>query len=237
MMFNSIQGRLFFKKTQERAFFFFTVYAVLFSNLNLCVQADYKVNKQDKKALENVIVEKFYTATDKDILDTVGGVISKGTIVYRIYVDLLPGYKLESVFGSESHPLYIESSTTFHNDTHYGKCAGDKIVSKIINRHNTILDSWLSMGATSDFYNGVLKTEDTDGSIITDRKELLNVDGQLYGNIYNTVYFGTDLRFFLDSINAKRFYTNNGAWANLKGVEGATAANKILIAQLTTDGD
>jgi len=199
-------------------------------------QSTYLPTKQDKKALESVIVEKYYTATPQDVKDTVGGIIPEGTIVYRIYLDLLPGYKLQSVYGSKTHPLFIESSTYFHNDVHYGHSTGDKMVEKILNRHNAILDSWLSMGAASDFYNAVLKTEDTDGSILTGRAELLKVDGLLYGNIYAVAFFGNDMKFFHDSINAKRFYMNNGAWANFKGAEGPTPANKILIAQLVING-
>jgi hypothetical protein len=209
---------------------------VVCSIINVHAQSAYIPTKEDKKALEAVIVEKYYTATETDIKDTVGGIIPEGTVVYRVYLDLLPKYTLQSVFGSEAHPLYIETSTSFHNDTHYGKSTGDKIVSKIFNRHNVILDSWLSMGAASDFYNGVLKSDDTDGTVITNKKDLSKVDGLLYGNVYSVVFFGNDLKFFLDSLQPKRFYTNNGAWANLKGAVGPTDDNKILIAQLATNG-
>jgi len=210
--------------------------AFFFSNKQVYAQDFYKPTKEDVKALEDVIVEKYYTASDEDIKDTIGGKLAKGSVTYRIYLHLKPGYKLEMVYGYVAHPLFIETSTFFFNDTLYGHETGDKIVDKIINRHNVCLDSWLSMGATTNFHNGVLLKEDTDGTIIKGKEQLSKVDGMLYGDIFATAYYGTGLKFFKDSINPKRFYTENGAWANLKWAEGPTPTNKILIAQLTTDG-
>jgi len=207
-----------------------------FSFEQLKSQSIYKPTKEDRKALENVIVEKYYIATDDDVNDSIGGKLAKGSITYRIYIDLKSGYKLEMVYGYGDHPLNIETTTCFFNDTIRGESTGDNINKGNFNVHNVLLDSWVTMGGVSKFYNGVLLTEDTDSSIIKKRSQLSKVDGLIYQDIYGTIFFGNDLRFFLDSIKPKKFYTENGLWANYKYAEGPTESNRILVAQLTTNG-
>ena len=55
------------------------------------------------QGLQGIIVEDYYTITaaDKTYIDGLGGdPINVGTKVYRIYVDMAPNYKLNTVFGS-----------------------------------------------------------------------------------------------------------------------------------------
>lgn len=200
------------------------------------VAQETNITQADKSALEGIIVEKYYTATSKDAKDSVGGKLAKGSVTYRIYVNLKQGYKLQTIFGSETHPLFFETTTSFFNDTILGVKTGDKFIINNINNHNAVLDSWISIGAVSKFYNGVLKTEDSDSSIIHSKKALKKNDGLKYGDIYATTYFNLDLSVFANAKTPKRFYTNNGAWANFAWAEGITSQNCILIAQLTTDG-
>ena len=199
-------------------------------------QEIYKPLKSDYKALENVIVERYYVASTSDVVDTIGGILDKESITYRIYIDLKPGYRLQAVYGSQTHPLEIKTSTHFFNDTINGAKTGDCINSKNINEHNAALDSWLSMGSATLFHRAVLLSEDKDGSILNKKPSLAKKDGLLYGEIFRVLYFGNDLKFFRDSSQAKVFYGTNVAWSNLLGAEGVTAGNKILIAQLTTNG-
>ena len=215
---------------------FFITSIILSSYSFVHAQTLYKPSADDVKALEHVIVEKYYTATADDCKDTIGGKLAKGSITYRIYVDLKPGYKLETVYGSDIHPLVIETSTCFFNDTILGAATGDNIIRYNVNKHNVALDSWLSMGCATNLHNAVLKSEDKDSSFITCKEQLKTSDGLKYGNISAVVYFGNNLRFFKDSIPAKRFYINDAAWANFAWVEGPTPSNSILVAQLTTDG-
>jgi len=196
----------------------------------------YAYVEKDKAALEGIIVEKYYTATASDVKDTMGGKLAEGSVTYRIFVDMKPGYKLQSVYGTTSHPLFFESSTLFYNNVKYGSETSDYINDKIIDLHNTALDSWISMGAGTKFHNAVLKSEDNDSSIIKSKAELAKVDGLKWGDIFATAYIGIDIKFFVDSVNAKRFSTNNGGWANYAGAQGPTPENRVLIAQLTTNG-
>jgi hypothetical protein len=208
---------------------FFLIIKVLFA------QETYKLSKNDKRALEGVYLEKYYKATDKDVNDTVGGKLAKNSITYRIFIDLKPGYKLQSVFGSKLFPLNIETSTYFYNDTIMGKSVGDNINDKRLNQHNVALDSWVSLGSGSCFHQAVPLKDDPDTSII--KNKFGTKDGLIYSDVYKVVYFGTDLKFFKDSVNSKILYSDNIAWANYAGAEGPTPKNEILIAQLTTNGD
>jgi len=196
----------------------------------------YKPTADDLHALENVIVEKYYVATENDCKDTIGGKLAKGSITYRIYLDLKPGYKVETVFGSDIHPLFIETTTSFFNDTILGAGTGDNIIRYNVNKHNVALDSWVTLESATNFHNAVLKSEDNDSSFITCKEQLKKADGLKFGNISGIVFFGTDLNFFKNYVNAKRFVLNDGAWANFAWVDGPTPTNRVLVAQLTTDG-
>ena len=191
--------------------------------------------RDDSSALENVIVEKYYVADSADCSDTTGGILPKGSITYRIYIDLKPGYSLQMVYGSPRHLLFLKTSTTFFNNSECSAYSGFNIDAKKINKNTVALDSWLTMGAATRLHTGVLKSEDTDGSIIK-RPSLEKADGLTNGNLPYFKPFNIDLNFFNNEKDASYFSTNNGAWAAMGGVKGPTAENRILIAQLTTNG-
>ena len=44
------------------------------------------------------------------------------------------------------------------------------------------------------------------------------------------------MNFFNNDSTAAKFSANNGGWAALGGVKGPTSENRVLIAQLTTNG-
>ena len=205
-------------------------------SVNLFSQAIFNPTKNDSLALEKVIVEKYYKAHKSDLTDSIGGKLPKGAVTYRIYIDLKPGYKLQAVYGNKDNPLIIETTTEFFNDTILKASTGDKIVDTLINQHNILLDSWLSMGCATNLHHGILKKDDNKGGVITNRKQLKMKDGLLYGDIYRVLYYGNNLKFFKDSIQAKRFYVDNATWANLLGAESPIKTNRILVAQLTTNG-
>jgi hypothetical protein len=105
---------------------------------------------------------------------------------------------------------------------------------------------------------GVLKTEDTDGSIIKSialrnpsdstlpavivkRESLIKTDGLMKGNLATFKQFNIDLNFFNETDHDSLFFVNNGGWAAVSGsqsgTKGPTPENRVLIAQLTTNGD
>jgi hypothetical protein len=197
------------------------------------------LTEEDRKAVEGIIVEKYYTATKEDAKDTVGGILAEGSVTYRIYVDLKPGYHLQAVYAVSKHELFIKTTTKFYNNKEGGAKSADLINDKHINDNNVALDSWLTIGVATEKRFGVLKEEDKDGSILK-RKGLDKTDGlYLAGQTQKLLFFGFDLGFFDNEKDASDFHSNNGSWATIGGGKAQgemKEGNKVLIAQLTTTG-
>jgi hypothetical protein len=66
---------------------------------------------------------------------------------------------------------------------------------------------------------------------------LSKIDGLTKGVLPDFRIFKLDLGFFNNDTTASCFSTFDAAWAALGGVKGPTAENKVLIAQLTTNGN
>jgi hypothetical protein len=207
------------------------------SGHSLHAQVKAALSDADKSALEGIIVEKYYTSDVKDAPDTTGGALPVGSVTYRIYVDLKPGYTMQAVYGVPNHELRIQTTTEFFNNKYEsgGRQTGDLIDTKKINDNTVALDSWVTMGAATKSHFGILKTDDKDGSIIS-RKSLTKADGLMAGKVSPVAFFGLDLSFFHYANKAAIFSTTNGSWAVFGGVKGPTPDNRILIAQLTTNG-
>ncbi|MEO8067367.1 MAG: T9SS type A sorting domain-containing protein [Flavobacteriales bacterium] len=214
----------------------------------------------DCGALEQITVETYYISDANDAADEDGGGVPQllaGAKTYRIYVDMKPGYSLESVYGDATHALDLTTTTQFWNNTDRGEVTGDLIDAGRLDENTVALDSWLSMGAASDAHWGVLKTEDNDGSAVGGANNdggsngvpggllvnadinagipLTTADGLIPGTVPAVTAVGVDLSMFSDVPGAS-FNVTNGAWAVLGGTMGATAENRVLIAQLTTNG-
>jgi hypothetical protein len=90
-----------------KALFTLTVAVILFSSNILKAQG-----------LEDIIVEKYYISDANDAtVNSAGGVLPVGSVTYRIFVDMLPNYILQSVYGDPNHELRIQTSTLFFNVT------------------------------------------------------------------------------------------------------------------------
>lgn len=194
-----------------------------------------KLTDADRSALEEVIVEKYYTSNLIDYVDTIGNYLPKGSVTYRIFIDLKPGYSLQSVYGSDRTPLIIKTSTEFFNNTSYGVIKGDYVDDKKINENTVALDSWVTVGAATRSHYGILRSDDKDGSIIKNAA-FAESDGLIAGKVRPVIYVGVDLDPFYGSKIISSFSTNDGAWAVWGGVKGPTEENRVLIAQLTTNG-
>jgi hypothetical protein len=195
------------------------------------------LTEEDKQALENVIVERYYEASESDLKDTVGGKLPKGAVTYRIYVDLKPGYHLQAVFGIPRHEFIIKTTTAFFNNEFGGAQCGDEILDGRISNNSVALDSWLTIGAATKSRFGVLKTEDPDSSIIVGKKELEKTDGLMKGGqVQKLLYYNLDLNFFKEGRSGSEFRSDNGSWAIVGGGKGPTKENRVQIAQLTTNG-
>ena len=206
--------------------------------------------------LEGIVVEKFYISNVADSIDAVnnGAVypLYVGSTTYRVYANLLPGYKVVNLFGNVPHPLLIETSTAFYNDPNYGFALYQGISVNNTKKNTQLIDSYLTVGGIANGQMGVLKTEDTDGSIGNLQGILANTDPQMGLPITGTnsadglmpgtpsspsaLGVANELSVF-DQTAGSIFTTTSGAISALGGVEGVTSSNHVLLGQFTTNGD
>ncbi len=211
---------------------------------------------QAQNGLESVIVEKYYVSNAADSIGAIGfgSDLPIGSVTYRIYADMLPGYKFQAAYGVTDHALVLSTTTGFYTNTDRGDIT--PAYSKTNARLNTVmLDSWLSVGAACASNFGVLKTEDAvagGGATVVNASGILaNTDASagiplttqdgLYAGAPEAVTFvgisTVDLDFLSNSGTVgNNLTTSNGSWASLNGSTGPLASNRVLIAQLTTNG-
>jgi hypothetical protein len=205
--------------------------------------------------LEGVIVEKFYVSTEADNAGKLfSGDLPEGSVTYRIYVDLKPGFRFQAAYGTPTHPLIIESSEKFFNHIEAGNIQPNIIPERTCRKNIALLDSWLSVGACVEGHLGILKESDDticDKLLTFEKGYLLNEkniiplsekDGMKRSdNVpFPTFYQMDSLAYVLGSSTlSNKLKLTNAAWACLgKGSMGADSlsSNCVLIAQLTTHG-
>lgn len=210
--------------------------------------------------LQDVIVEKYYISEQADeAANADGGILPAGSVTYRIYLDLAPSYRFQAVYGLENQELRIETTTSFFNNEDRG--ALFPTYTKTQARLNTVmLDSWLSAGAACVNNFGILKTEDDGvatvvnnynpqvlqgtnpdaGIPISQQDGLLIVSGRTPSSAAQIGFTDQQIAIFDNTnlpANGNVFSSNNASWYSLEGGLGAdTVDNKILIAQMTTNG-
>jgi hypothetical protein len=208
-----------------------------------------------QNGLDSVIVERFYVSDANDSAGSTtaaAGTLPAGSVTYRIYADMLPGYKFQALFGVPTHELKLSTTTTFFNNEDRGATTPNGITVTNTKKNSVMLDSWFSVGAAATGEIGVLKTEDTDGSIgnstvpvILQNTDVLagipikTQDGEIPGTAEAVTFVGltTELNVFdATSQVGNLFSTLNGSIASLNGSVGPTAANRVLVGQFTTDG-
>jgi hypothetical protein len=218
--------------------FFFQVFSVVCQN-----------------GLETILVEKYYVSDANDtIANSYAGKLPIGSTTYRIYADLLPGYRFQAAYGTSSHNLFFKTTTLFFNNEDRGNVIANVIPLRNLKQNTVMLDSWLSVGSAAEDCFGILK-EDDDSlySVLHDKLFLQNKsfdgipvslkDGLMESeNIPRPTFFKIDsaAAVFNNSQKGGYFYTDNGAWACLgAGSVGpdSLTTNRVLIAQITTDGE
>ncbi|MDZ4750992.1 MAG: hypothetical protein SGI87_05200, partial [Flavobacteriales bacterium] len=209
--------------------------------------------------VEDVIVETYYISDANDATDTDGGSLPEGSTTYRVYIDLAPGYELQAVYGNNNHELRIETTTEFFNNVDRGETIGRNIPDNRIDENTVALDSWVTMGGATTLRRGLLKAEDTNGSLVGGTNNdggsasiaaglLVNADvlagipltsqDGLDATVGPTVtVVGLDLSTFDNANSGAAFVSTGGAWSVLEGVQGNTTTNRVLVAQITTDGE
>ncbi len=219
-----------------------------------------------QNGLEGIIVEKYYVSNAADAAGSSAagaGNLPVGSVTYRIYADMLPGYKVQALFGTPTHTLQLSSSTSFYNNELGGLPTGNVPFAQLKN-DTRALDSWFSVGSAATGNNyGVLKTEDNGLANllpIASNPLLKNVDptagialsvqdGIIAGATapQAVTFVGLSLGVaneldVFDALNVSGslgnlFTTTNGSIAALAGASGPIpATNRILLGQFTTDG-
>lgn len=190
------------------------------------------IHQSKAQGLKDIIVETYYIADSTD--EKLSG-LPKNSITYRVFAELEEGYTLQTIFGFSDNPLIIGSSTGFYNHN-WGGDIGDMINPEAINANNLAFDSWLTIGAATKFHQGVLLPDDKDGSILN--KERMNkADGLIEMDIPQIVKYNLDLGIFEYNNPVTALIADNGLIAVLGGQAGPTTENRVLLAQLTTNGE
>jgi hypothetical protein len=207
---------------------------------------------QAQNGLENIYVERYYVTDATDSIYSSPS-LPIGSVTYRIYADMLPGYKLQSVYGSPQHTLLMNTTTEFFNQDVYGSSI--PAISAANTKKNTVMiDSWLTTGGACNGFMGIPKAEDNGvnnfvntnvPALLQNNSSIAGIpltvqDGMFSATVPSTATIGLDgiIDVFGDgSANGNQFLVTNGAWSCLTGATGPVpATNKVLIAQITTKG-
>ncbi len=216
--------------------------------------------------LENVIIETYYVSnyTDSLEIDLAGGnPLENGTTTYRIYIDLMPGSKIKSIYGDANHLLKFTSTKPFYNNLDGLSFAKDF---NNINAHKNLtfaLDTWLTIGQTTKLFGGktnygILKSQDRNGTTISNTNVSLTNSASIVGipltisdgmdtiagtaptSWFNSGFItigGGDSTIF-GSTKINSIFKSNAAILKNSGVRGVIPdSNQVLIAQLTTKGE
>jgi chitodextrinase len=210
-----------------------------------------------QNGLERVIVEKYYISNQADSVNSLGN-LPAGSVTYRIYVDMLPGYNFQYAYGDVNHELRFETTTSFFNNEDRGATSPDNITFAQAKANSLMLDSWISAGAACKGYFGVQKSKDNGINTIVNADGILANNDPLAGipltqqdgmvlattspKLMAVTSLGIDntILQYLDvsntTVKGQVLSANDGGWAALGGSVGPDADNIVLIAQLTTNG-
>jgi hypothetical protein len=217
--------------------------------------------------IDNVIIEKYYISDIQDATDTLGGSLPEKSVTYRIFIDLAKGCLLKSIYGNPNHQLFFSSTEKFFNNKFLGKTFGYQINKNNLDNNTTALDSWISLGFASNKHFGILKSSDTDGSIVGGTNSdggsasipggllvnadplagtpLTTADGLILTDSSTSAFAnngfisssGDDSSIFGSVTESNLFTSYNAQLLNYKGISGTDSNNIVLIAQLTTHGE
>jgi hypothetical protein len=215
----------------------------------LAILSSFIMNAQN--GLEGIIVEKYYISDANDTLaNSTDGKLPVGSVTYRVYADMLPGYKFQALFGlpaPDLHPLKFATTTLFFNNESRGAVFPNSNMTQSKSA-TVMLDSWISVGGattgnvSSPARYGVLKSEDNGlTNVVNTFSPPLLQNADPAAGIPLTVQDGfilgatlpktvtlvgitpTDLALIdntNDILNGNSFMTDNGSIASLSGSVG-----------------
>jgi len=143
---------------------------------------------------------------------------------------MLPKYRFQAVYGVPGHPMKISTTSYFFNDEENGGATANDISNNDLNKGAVMYDSWISVCAGSEGNFAVLKTESSNGLYPSSPLSIASIYG----------IDSSQMLFFKKNSSADEgqiFNTDNGSWASFGGSIGLDSTNRVLIAQVTTDGE
>ncbi len=209
------------------------------------------------QGLENIFVEKYYIADDEDAHYKGSAALPAKAVTYRVFVDMKPGYRLQSVYGAPGHELVLGTSTYFFNHPIFGHYIPNLIMDRQLGITTLMLDSWISTGAGSQQKYAVLKQDDDtietvlngyEPPILQNENPFAGIPLRLRDGLQKLHKPPLVTQLGMDSLlavlyrnntpaNGYEFITVNGAWACLGGASGYNPeTNRVLIGQFTTNG-
>lgn len=213
--------------------------------------------------IDSLIVERYYVAGGKDTLNfDLAEPLQNGSVTYRIFVDLAEGSQLLEIFGNEDHPFIISSTEAFFNNTFRNQSFGYRNNERSFAYNTVALDTWITLGLGTRNHIGVLKTDDSDGSLpeISENENgvLKNEDPDAgipvsisdgyipadtlpafsHTGIFD-ILTGQDSTIFGINYGKTFFYSEEFSLRenSQTGIMGPEPYNRVLICQLTTRGE
>lgn len=223
-----------------------------------------------KAQIKKVAVETYYIADANDATDTTGGrSVASGEKTYRVFITLNAGYKLTKIYGDANHTLKISSTDVFYNNIDRPAAVFGYQVNKSWFQDNPMLalDSWMTIGYATKSSAGVLKINDTDGSLLSGTNNnggtaliaggILNNNDPATGIALSTAdglmplplssgqwvddgfkdLSGIDTSMFGSVSTGSEFISNAAYLQQNAGVGDFNAEADVLVAQLTTTGE
>lgn len=207
------------------------------------------------QGMQRIVIEKYYVSDATDAANSEGA-IPAGSVTYRIYIDMLPGFKFSTAYGSSVQPLKLTTTTQFFNNEMEGLTIPTYNATKA-KKNTVMLDSWITSGGTCGGFLGVPKWLDNGVNTFVNSNTpkllqnddpkagipLIQQDGMWSGTVEEckTIGISDEVQVLYDgsAVEKKSFIINSvigGAWGPLNGAAGVTPENLVLIAQVTTDG-
>lgn len=220
------------------------------------------------KGLENIFIEEYYISNKADSIQAdieaiengaATGSLPVGSVTYRFYADMKPGYEILSVYADKTQNQWLKFNTTtsFYNNPSGSLSPLPGTSKSSIKNKLLALDSYLTLGGVATGNEGMPKVEDTDltsnvtvannpAGVLLNTQAVaipLNIqDGMVStstARIPTFAGFSDDISNVLGdgTVVSDSFNLEDGIFFNTSGAVGPKpGSNRVLIAQLTTNG-
>ena len=217
----------------------------------LLVFSIFNLNAQppDEEALEDIIVETYYISGPDDVQED--GSLPVGSVTYRVYADLKPGYQIQQIIAEDIHPINISTDGQFYNNG-FGTSLGSEFIPALLSFNTAALDSYITIGGSTSGHFGIPKEDDEDGTSLLGATDgflqnndplagvpLTEADGLIASEVEAVSTFDSEGEIaasFGLTTSSVSLESSSVVWFNLFGVSAPTEENKVLLGQFTVIG-